>query len=301
MPNTLAHFAINGLFTRTLISQADFKWIYLACVIPDIPWILQRAVKTFPITLDLYDLRAFCIAQSSFLLCVFICGALAMLAKQRGKVFIILIIGCLLHLLLDAVQIKWANGVQLFAPFDWGLIRFDIFWPESLGTYVLTVAGVLYFLINIKKTVKPNCEEFQLNLITVSISAVLLLIWLSLPLVFIQSVYSADNHYIATLKDSTNRMGKEIEIDRNTYVVEGGVSKLKTSFGESILLKNIEAESGEKISLQGRFVDQNTIYVKRFHKHAKYRDYASMLGLSCVIFIWIVFISRCYLIYLKQH
>ncbi len=109
MPNTIAHFAINGLFTRTIINHADFKWIYLGCVIPDLHWILQRIIKIFPISVDLYDLRAFFVVQSSLLLCVFISMAFAMLAKQRSKVFIILIIGCLLHLLLDAVQIKWAQ------------------------------------------------------------------------------------------------------------------------------------------------------------------------------------------------
>ena len=301
MPNTIAHFAINGLFTRAVIAHSDFKWIYLACIIPDLPWIVQRIVKTLPLSIDLYDLRAYCIAQSSFLLCIFLCAALAMLAKQRSKVFIILIVGCVLHLLLDAVQIKWANGVQLFAPFDWRLFRFDIFWPESLGTYLLSAAGALYFIINLRKTIQPNCEEFKLTQLTISLSSLLILIWLSLPLVFIQSIYSADNHYISTLKKLENRAGKEIEIDRNTYIREEGISRLKTSFGELIILKNIEAKSGEKISLQGKFIDNNTIYVKSFHKHAKFRDYASMLGLSCVLFIWLIFVFRCYFIRLKQH
>lgn len=171
MPNTIAHFAINGLFTRTIISHADFKWIYLGCVIPDLPWILQRIVKTLQLPVDLYDLRAYCVVQSSLLLCVFISIAFAMLAKQRSKVFIILIIGCLLHLLLDAVQIKWANGVQLLAPLNWNLLRFDFFWPESMGTYVLMAAGLMYYIFNIKKSIQSNCEEFVFSKISLSLSA----------------------------------------------------------------------------------------------------------------------------------
>ncbi len=299
MPNTIAHFAINGLFTRAVIAHSDFKWIYLACVIPDLPWILQRIVKTLPFSIDLYDLRAYCIAQSTLLLCVVLCAALAMLAKQHIKVFIILVIGCLLHLLLDAVQIKWANGVQLFAPFEWKLLRFDLFWPESVGTYLLTGAGILYFVINIRKTIQPNCQEFKVSLTTISLSSILLLMWLALPLAFMQSIYSADNHFIATLKDIENRMGKEIEIDRNTYMQIDGKAKLKSSFDELISLQNIEAENVERISLQGRFISEHVIYVDSFHAHSKFRDYASMLGLACMLIVWVIFIFRSCLIWYK--
>lgn len=300
MPNTIAHFAINGLFTRAVITHSDFKWIYLACVIPDLPWILQRIIKALPFAIDPYDLRAYCIVQSSLLLCVFLCAALAMLAKQRSKVFIILIVGCLLHLLLDAVQIKWANGVVLFAPYNWDLLRFDLFWPESLGTYLLTAVGILYFIFNLPKTIQPNCQEFKFTLMTISMSAVLLLIWLILPIMYMQSVYSADNHYISTLKDSNNRTGKEIEIDRNKVVhVDGGI-KLKTSYGELISLESIEARKGARISLQGKFINENKIHVDSFHVHSNFRNYASMAGLACVLLVWLVFIFRCCLIGMRE-
>jgi len=293
MPNTIAHFAINGLLTRTVIRHADFKWIYFACVIPDLPWIVQRVVKSLPLSVDLYDLRAYCIAQSSLLLCIFICIALAMFATQRLKVFTILLIGCLLHLLLDAVQIKWANGIQLFAPFDWHLLRFDLFWPESLGTYLLTAAGLLYLLFNLKKAIQPNDEEFVFNKISFGLGMLFLVAWLTLPFVFIQSVYAEDNHYISTLKDVKNRSGKEIEIDRNTYFKHEGQSIIRTSYGDKIMLQNIQAIDGDKISLQGKFLDNHTIKVDTFHIHTKFRDYASMLGLACVLLIWLIFFLRC--------
>ena len=293
MPNTIAHFAINGLFTRTVIRHADFKWIYFACVIPDLPWIVQRVVKSLPLSVDLYDLRAYCIAQSSLLLCIFICIALAMFAKQRLKVFAILLIGCLLHLLLDAVQIKWANGIQLFAPFDWQLLRFDLFWPESMGTYLLTAAGLLYLIANIKKAIEPNGEEFVFNMTSLGLGMLFLIVWLTLPFAFIQSVYAADNHYISTLKDVKNRSGKEIEIDRNTYFKHEGKSIIRTSYGDKIMLQNIQAVDGDKISLQGKFLNNHTIKVGTFHLHTKFRDYASMLGLACVLLIWLIFMLRC--------
>lgn len=293
MPNTIAHFAINGLFTRTVISHADFKWIYLGCVIPDLPWILQRIINSLPVSIDLYDLRAYCVAQSSLLICIFLCMALALLAKQRSKVFIILIVGSLLHLLLDAMQIKWANGVQLFAPFNWGLFRFDFFWPESLGTYLLTGAGLVYLVFNFRKSIQPICDEFKFSVKNLSLSGVLFLAWLILPLAYMSSVYTADNHFISTLKDVQHRAGKKIEIDRNNYFQIDGLAKLRTSYGEVISLENIQVKNDALISLQGIFIDNHSIHVANYHIHSRFRNYASMFGLACVLLIWLIFISRC--------
>ena len=55
MPNTLAHLAINGLATRSLIRGANLKWIFLGAIIPDIPWILQRVVKLVAVDVNLLD------------------------------------------------------------------------------------------------------------------------------------------------------------------------------------------------------------------------------------------------------
>lgn len=295
MPNTIAHFAVNGLVSRALISNADLKWIYLACVIPDIPWILQRIIRSLPLALDLYDIRAYCIAQSSFLSCIFLCLALSFLAKQRGKVFLILILGCVLHLLVDALQIKWANGVQMLAPFDWQLFRFDLFWPESMGTYLLTAAGLVYLIANFTKVIQPNCHEFVVSVKSLGIATIFGLIWLALPVSFISSVYQADNHFIATLKNSDNRAGKSIEIDRNTLAHLESGSVLLTSFGETLAVENVAANDGDLISIQGRFIDNNSIYVENYHVHSKFRDYAAMFGLACVLIVWLIFIARCLL------
>ena len=46
MPNTLAHLGVQALVTRTLLPRAELRWIALGCVIPDLPWIAQRALRT---------------------------------------------------------------------------------------------------------------------------------------------------------------------------------------------------------------------------------------------------------------
>ena len=67
MPNTLAHLGIGGATTRAVITKADLKWVYLSCVIPDMPWILQRTAHIFFPQVSPYDLRLYVIVQSTLL------------------------------------------------------------------------------------------------------------------------------------------------------------------------------------------------------------------------------------------
>ena len=115
MPNTLAHLGVQALVSRTLVRNADLKWVYIGAIIPDLPWILQRVVMMGPAHIDAYDMRLYAITQASLFLCLIISSALAALSTHFGRTFVILGLGSLFHLLLDAFQIKWANGVHLLA------------------------------------------------------------------------------------------------------------------------------------------------------------------------------------------
>ena len=69
MPNTLAHLGVQGIATRSVLRDADLKWIYLGCIIPDVSWIIQRLVRYVIPNIDLYDLRLYAIVQASLLFC----------------------------------------------------------------------------------------------------------------------------------------------------------------------------------------------------------------------------------------
>ncbi|MEM7400424.1 MAG: hypothetical protein AAF304_00580 [Pseudomonadota bacterium] len=182
----------------------------------------------------------------------------------------------------------------MLAPFDWQLFRLDLFWPESMGTYLLTAAGIMYLLFNLKKMTILNCDEFILSKKALSFCTVFVLLWLSLPFVFMQSVYDKDNHFIATLKDTQNRMGKYIELDRNTFVHAYAGNAVLTSYGEVIAIANVHSVNHmAKISIQGKFTDNVSIYVNNYHVHTKFRDIASIIGIACVLLIWLIFTVRC--------
>lgn len=292
MPNTIAHFAVAGLSTRWVVAGADFKWIYFASVVPDLPWILQRLINSLPIAVDSYDLRAYSITQSSLLFSIVFGVGISCLFNEKKKLLAIFSIGALLHLVLDAMQIKWANGVQFFLPIDWQLSRFDLFWPESFWTYTLTLSGVIYFLLHFKQSTKPVSlgTERRPALLLLGMSA--LLLWMLLPIAFIQTVYDSDNHYISTLSNAADRHGKYVEFDRSQLGAATNGSTLQTAFDENLFLNKVVGTNGEVVSIQGRFIDNSTIHVLAYHRHSKFRDRASMVGLSLVLLIWCVYCLR---------
>ena len=117
MPNTLAHIGVQGITTRSIFKFSDLKWIYIGCMIPDIPWIIQRYLRTAQI-FNLYDVRDYSIILATFLFSIIFSAAISFFSNNYKRVFFILVFSSLFHLLLDPLQIKWANGIHLFAPIN---------------------------------------------------------------------------------------------------------------------------------------------------------------------------------------
>ena len=65
MPNTIAHIGAGGLLTRFLIRGADIKWVYLSCIIPDLPWIVRRLVLLGNADIAHYDLSVYSAIQAT--------------------------------------------------------------------------------------------------------------------------------------------------------------------------------------------------------------------------------------------
>ena len=90
MPNTLAHAGVQGLATHTTVSEADLRWVYLGCVIPDVPWILQRAARVVIPGIDPFALWAYVIIQVTLLGCIVLSAASALLAQAFWRTWAIL-------------------------------------------------------------------------------------------------------------------------------------------------------------------------------------------------------------------
>jgi len=284
MPDTLAHFGVQILASKAVFRQADVRWIGLGCLLPDLPWILQRAVLPLGL-LEPINLRLYVIIQSSLLFCLLLAAAISLQSANSRRIFLLLAWNCLLHLLLDPLEIKWGNGTVLFAPFSWRLTRFAWFWPEQLPSQLLALTGLLIFPITAWRDRQQEihflkCHKRQ------SAGLLLLLMYLLLPLCLFNGPLQADSHYAATLR-AEHRTGKKIEFDRRPF--RAAEQTLLSYSDEKLLLTGDKLPAQDGIlSLQGRFVDQQTILVAAWHFHNRRRDLHSQLGIFLLLSIWLV-------------
>ena len=283
MPNTLAHFGLQGLATKAIARDADIKWIGIGCLIPDIPWIIQRLCTVIWPSVDLISLRIYCMIQASLFFSLILAAALSALSRRPLILFVILAANCLGHLLLDGLQTKWANGVHLFAPFDWRLTQLQLFWPESGVTLLLTAIGlavILWLGFRDRRTRAVFSKSYR----SVSILLLLATSYFIVPLFFFSGPYEADNHYVQTLRHREERAGKQIGFDRCRY--DAAQQTITIFTGEELSLKYVTPLESGTISIKGRFKDPQTVSAAHIHLHGQSRDLGSYLGLSLLLILW---------------
>ena len=254
----------------------------MGCVIPDFPWIMRRLVGLLP-GVDPYDLRLYAIVQSSLFSCLILCFLLSTFSKTYWRTFAILSINSFLHLILDALQTKWGNGVHLTAPLSWHLINFGLFWPESMIIYVLMAFVGLFF--GVKWINRPRSEaELLFRPVPFFLT---LMVYFTMPFLFLSSSEDADNHFVKTLRTVETRKGKYIEIDRAKYMTKNDKNILVTFSGEEIGVEGIRHDHTASVSVKGTFVSNHLIRVSNYHTHnVRFRDTASYLGLLLVAWYW---------------
>lgn len=288
MPNTLAHLGIQGLLTRKLINNSDIKWIFVGCIIPDLPWILQRVLKPTVPGLDPYYLFSYASVQSSLFCSLILCIALAVISDNFGKTFKILGLNAFLHLFLDAFQIKWANGVHFLAPFSWRLTNFGFFWPESLPTYLLTGFGLVYVIFSWKQCIAKPTKLTIKPILRITVTGSIILIYFSLPLSFLNGPLRSNNHFLKTLHEHEKRQEKYVEFDRASFQPGSKGNILFDFTGEEINIDGIKSCKPATVSIQGTFVAEDKILVHNYHIHSNwFRNNSSYLGLFLVTILWI--------------
>ena len=289
MPNTLGHIGIQTLVTRGLLRDADIKWVWLACVVPDFPWIGQRVVRAAMPGLSPIDLRLYAIVQSSLIFCLVLSALFACFSKVPGRCFAILAGGSLLHLLLDALQTKWANGVVLFAPVRWDILNLGLFWPEDMQSLLLSGLGLV--VAGWAWLRAPRlAADLRLPRGAPLVSACVMLgAYIAAPVALMPGAYEANLHFAATLDQRSQRPGKAVAFDRaGVTAVEDGVQLLAWT-GERFSLTGDAPSGSGTFSLRGRFETQDTVLIADSHPHhAGLRDYASYVGLALVGLWWAV-------------
>lgn len=284
VPNTLIHIGLQLPASRALCKSIELPWLVAGCIIPDIPWIAQRLLLYLPF-FDPYAIRAYATIQASLFFCLLLSAALAFFSKKRLPLFLLLAGNSLLHLGLDALQIKWANGVHFFAPLSWQQFRFDLLWPEHVASYPLSLLGVLVLLLFWKKESQLTAPLHLPSRRRTLLPTLLFILYILLPLVLLDQPVQADNAYTKTLTERTSRPGKYIEIDRATY--SAATQSIRLLSGELIGLEGALPSTDSSLSIRGHFLSTGLIGVESYHVHTNFRNSASYLGLFLAVGVWI--------------
>jgi len=291
MPNTLGHIGVQVPLSRLLFKKAELQWIATGCLIPDLPWIAQRLLLSVH-QLNPYTVAHYTTIQASLLFSTLLAAALSLFSREPSRIFLLLLFNCAIHLLLDACQIKWANGVLLFAPFSWQLTQFNLFWPEHPLSYLISGLGLFIFLFSWKEVISSrhllHRHLFKRCGRTFTALA-LIILYLSGPLIFLDQSTIADHRYLTTLQDKTRRLDKPIELDRVPYTSTTGT--IKTLAHEDLHLTGRLPTENSLLSIKGKFCTIDSIRATDIHIHSRYRDWMSFLGIFLTLIAWIPVIT----------
>jgi hypothetical protein len=285
MPNTLVHFAVQGAASRGLWRRLDPRWIYLGCLLPDVPWIVRRVAASLGAPVDPIDLRLYAMAQASLAATLLLCGVVAVVATAPRLAFSVLGFGALVHLLLDACEMKWGNAVHLFAPFSWRMTSFELIGGEGAIMASLSVAGALLGAFEI---VRPRLPAMGLDLRPGRLAAAgtLLVAYALAPLPFLRSIEASNSYSVRTLRQREQRPGARVSLDRTTVrrTPAGGLVELWT--GEVVRTTGALPEHDARISLSGTFLEPDLLRVDRFVEHRRHRDWLTYLALAMLSLLW---------------
>ena len=284
MPNTLAHLGIQAIVTRSLIRDADEKWVYIGAVLPDVGWIFQRLAPHGALQLDLYDLRLYAVVQTSLFVTLLLAAGVSLLTRRWWRTFAILALNAVLHLLLDASEIKWGNGVVLFAPFNWDLLNWGQFWPEQWPIQVLTVLGLVYVLATLRRAVHTPIGLCWPGMPRLLLATSLIAAYFVLPWTLRAGPLAADLHFVQTLRDPARRTDAYVEFDREQFRPDSQGGTVEYFAPPPVRVSGIPLSEPGTVSLRGRFIDPHTVVVKEYYVHRGLtREIPTIVGLILIL------------------
>jgi hypothetical protein len=281
VPNTLVHFAAQGAASHALWRRLDPRFVYLGCLLPDLPWILRRAVVGLGLPADVFDLRLYTMGLASLAVTLLLAGAVAALTSAPRRTFAVLGLNALFHLLLDATEVKFGNGVHLLAPLSWRMTSFELVAGESLVYLVLGVCGALLVGWEIARRPRFAVTPLDLGPRRLLAAAALGVVYLLAPLPFLGAIEDSGSYSVEALRDTQARTGRSIGLDRAGFVATpaGGFVELWT--GERVRATGAALPSHDAlVSLYGTFLAPDVLRVDRLVVHRGSRDWPSYLGLA---------------------
>ena len=283
MPNTLGHIGIQAPLSNLFFKKAELQWIVLGCVIPDIPWIIQRVLFKLQL-FDPYMINYYTTIQASLLFSVVLGLSFSMLSRGSMRICLLLLFNIVIHLLLDSCEIKWGNGVLLFAPLSWDLTRFDLFWTNHPINLVVSAAGLFFLLFYWRAPIFKDIQLIRPRGTKATIFLLSLGCYFLVPTLFIGQAEQADIKYLATLQDKQARPGKTIKAERLPFSSDKNLVRFFSH--EEVRVKGNLPKHASLLSIKGKFITMDTIEVIESHGHSHSRDWASIVGLISIAGLW---------------
>jgi hypothetical protein len=264
----------------------DPRWLYLGCLVPDVPWIVRRVVVGLGLPVDRLDLQVYSTGQASLAGALLLCAACAALARTPVRVLSVLSANAGLHLLLDACEVKWGNGVHLLAPFSWRLTRFDLVAHESLTNALLTLTGLLLIGWELRRS-PPSTTASTLTPARLWVAGLLGLAYLAAPIAVRDQVEASGGGPVATLRDVAGRPGRTLELDRVRYLHSPGTGgRIRLWTGELVATTGLELDHDARVSLRGVFLSPGELRIDALVEHELNRDWPSYAGLLLIAALW---------------
>jgi hypothetical protein len=184
------------------------------------------------------------------------------------------------HLLLDACQTRYGNGVAFLYPASWHTYNFELFGPEDhIGLAFLAIStGVV--LHSFWKGLPP------LPLRRPSWRGALMLGggFVLMPLITWHEALEANVFNMAFVYSPSTFEGKEIGFERNR-LISSTPARLRTWYGRELVLDGVpdDAMPGDSVSLCGTY-RAGTLEVERFHVHWPHRHTTpSLIALALLV------------------
>jgi len=286
LPNTLIHFAAQGAASHALWRRLDPRFVYLGCLLPDLPWILRRAVVGLGLPVDGFDLRLYTMALASLAVTLLLAAGVAVATTAPRRVFAVLGLNALFHLLLDATEVKFGNGVHLVAPLSWRMTSFDLIAGESPLYFTLTVGGALLAAWEIARP-RGTAVPFDLRPRRLAAASALLAAYFVAPLPFLGAIESSGSYSVKTLREVEARPGRAVSLDRTAFLATpaGGFVQLWT--GERVRATGALPTHDATVSFHGTFLERDVLRVDRLLEHRRSRDWPSYLGLVLLALVFV--------------
>jgi len=286
VPNTLVHFAAQGAASHALWRRLDPRFLYLGCVLPDLPWILRRAVVAFGLPADVFELRLYTMGLASLAITLLLAAALAFATTAPQRVFAWLGCNALLHLLLDATEIKFGNGVHLLAPVSWRMTSFDLLPGESPVYLLLTIGGALLVLWDIARR-SDTAVRWERRPRRWALAAALAAAYLAAPLPFLGRIEASDSYSVKTLRAKDARTGRRVSLDRAHFVTTPAGGFLELWTGERVRATGTLPDHDATVSLHGTFLAPDVLRADELVEQRRSRDWPSYLGLALLALVFL--------------